>query len=96
MKAAVYRGPGIVEWSAWPDPTAGLGELLLRVRGCGLCGSDIVKIQEGRVAPPAVFGHEVVGEVVATHRLPLSQLAEGVKLALSRQALKVFLTGTTP
>lgn len=65
MKAAVYRGPGIVEWSAWPDPTAGLGELLLRVRGCGLCGSDIVKIQEGRAAPPAVFGHEVVGEVVA-------------------------------
>jgi L-iditol 2-dehydrogenase len=35
-------------------------------------------------------------EPLVTHRLPLSQLAEGVKLALSRQALKVFLTGTTP
>ena len=65
MRAAVYRGPGIVEWSNWPDPTAGPGEIVLRVRGCGLCGSDIAKIQEGHVAPPAVFGHEVVGEVVA-------------------------------
>lgn len=65
MNAAVYRGAGRVEWSAWPDPSAGPGELVLRVRGCGLCGSDIVKIQEGRVPPPAVFGHEVVGEVAA-------------------------------
>lgn len=65
MKAAVYRGPGVVEWSSWPDPTAGPGELVLRVRGCALCGTDIAKIREGRVAPPAVFGHEVVGEVVA-------------------------------
>jgi L-iditol 2-dehydrogenase len=64
MRAAVYRGSGRVEWSAWPDPGAGPGEVVLRVRGCGLCGSDIVKIQEGRVRPPAVFGHEVVGEVV--------------------------------
>lgn len=65
MRAAVYRGPGLVEWSTWPDPISGPGEVVLRVRGCGLCGSDIVKIQEGRVAPPAVFGHEVVGEVAA-------------------------------
>jgi len=65
MRAAVYRAPGLVEWSSWPDPSAGPGELVLRVRGCGLCGSDIAKIQEGRVVPPAVLGHEVVGEVAA-------------------------------
>jgi len=65
MKAAVYRGPGVIEWSSWPDPVAGASELVLRVRGCGLCGTDIAKIQEGRISPPAVFGHEVVGEVVA-------------------------------
>jgi L-iditol 2-dehydrogenase len=42
----------------------GPGELLLRVRGCGLCGSDIAKILAPLTATPAVFGHEVVGDVI--------------------------------
>jgi L-iditol 2-dehydrogenase len=48
---------------ARPRPGCGPGELLLRVRGCGLCGSDLAKLR----AParlPAVLGHEVVGDVV--------------------------------
>ena len=57
--------PGQVALSEWPTPSIGPGELLLKVRGCGLCGSDIVKIRSRRVTPPAVFGHEVVGDVVA-------------------------------
>lgn len=65
MKAAVYLAPGQVALSEWPTPSIGAGELLLKVRGCGLCGSDIAKIRSGRVPPPAVFGHEVVGDVVA-------------------------------
>jgi len=65
VKAAVYRAPGQVALGEWPMPAIGAGELLLKVRGCGLCGSDVVKIRSGRVAPPAVFGHEVVGDVVA-------------------------------
>jgi L-iditol 2-dehydrogenase len=38
--------------------------LLLKVNGCGLCGTDIGKILSGEIPPPAVFGHEVVGTVV--------------------------------
>ena len=64
MKVAAYVAPGEVALSEWPTPSAGPGELLLKVRGCGLCGSDIAKIRSGRVTPPAVFGHEVVGDVV--------------------------------
>lgn len=64
MNAAVYLGDGRVEAREWPVPVIGPGELLMRLRGCGLCGSDIVKILQGTVTPPAVFGHEVVGEVV--------------------------------
>jgi len=63
VNAAVYLGPGVVALREWPRPSAGPGELLLKVRGCGLCGSDIAKIRSGRVTPPAVFGHEVVGDV---------------------------------
>lgn len=64
MNAAVYVAPGVVLLREWPMPSIGPGELLLKVRGCGLCGSDIAKIRSRRVSPPAVFGHEVVGDVV--------------------------------
>ncbi|HEY3190238.1 MAG TPA: alcohol dehydrogenase catalytic domain-containing protein, partial [Solirubrobacteraceae bacterium] len=63
MKAAVYRGPDDVVLGEWPRPSAGPGELLLALRACGLCGSDILKIGAAGKAP-AVFGHEVVGDVV--------------------------------
>jgi len=64
MRAAVYVGHGRVEIREWPMPVIGPGDLLLRLRGCGLCGSDIVKIVRESVTPPAVFGHELVGEIV--------------------------------
>ena len=37
---------------------------IVKVLGCGLCGSDIVKIRDGLVKDGAVLGHEVVGEIV--------------------------------
>lgn len=63
MKAAIYRGPDEVVLGDWPRPSAGPGELLIRLRACGLCGSDILKIA-GTYPAPAVFGHEVVGDVI--------------------------------
>ena len=63
MRAAVFHGDGRVAPGDWPRPRVGPGELLLRVRGCGLCGSDIAKIVAPETRGPAVFGHEVVGDV---------------------------------
>jgi L-iditol 2-dehydrogenase len=63
VKAAIYMGPNRVVPGEWPAPSAGPGELLLRLRSCGLCGSDIAKIGADHPAP-AVFGHEVVGDVL--------------------------------
>ncbi|MBR1943174.1 alcohol dehydrogenase catalytic domain-containing protein [bacterium] len=37
---------------------------IIRVEGCGLCGSDIVKLQQNLVPDGSVLGHEVVGEIV--------------------------------
>jgi len=65
VKAAVYRGGGRLVAEEWPRPSIGAGELLLRLKGCGLCGSDIAKIVDPATKIPAVFGHEVVGEVAA-------------------------------
>ena len=65
MKAVVLRDTGRLHVEERPRPRVGPGELLLRLRGCGLCGSDIAKV----VAPvrtPLVLGHELVGDVVET------------------------------
>jgi L-iditol 2-dehydrogenase len=63
VKTVVLRAGGRLSVEDWPRPDAGAGELLLRLRGCGLCGSDIAKV----AAAPAralVLGHELVGDVV--------------------------------
>ena len=64
MKAAVLREAGRVGPETWPRPTIGAGELLLRLRGCGLCGSDIAKVGAAGTKVPLVLGHELVGDVV--------------------------------
>jgi L-iditol 2-dehydrogenase len=63
VKAAVYRGAAGLAAEDWPEPAIGPGEVLLRLKGCGLCGSDIAKLGDPATKIPAVFGHEVVGEV---------------------------------
>ena len=57
MKAAVYAGPGRLQLGDWPEPRIGPGEMLVRVSGCGLCGSDILKVTSPATKAPAVFGH---------------------------------------
>jgi L-iditol 2-dehydrogenase len=64
MRAAVHAGAGEIRLETRATPAIGAGELLLRVRGCGLCGSDLAKFR-GPARHPAVLGHEVVGEVAA-------------------------------
>lgn len=50
---------------ARPVPRPGRGELLLKLRVAGLCGTDLFKLDSGRVGPGSVLGHELVGEVAA-------------------------------
>ena len=50
-----------------PVPQAGPGEVLLKVRACGVCRTDL-HILEGELPPhrsPVVPGHQIVAEVVA-------------------------------
>jgi L-iditol 2-dehydrogenase len=65
MRAAVYRGKGNVVVETVPVPVIGAGEVLIRVAACGICGTDLKKIEHGFVAAPQIFGHEVSGTVVA-------------------------------
>jgi threonine dehydrogenase-like Zn-dependent dehydrogenase len=52
----------------WPEPRAGSGQVLIRVHGVGICGSDL-DLAAGARRPPSVPwipGHEATGEIVAT------------------------------
>ncbi len=64
MRAVVLQSAGRLAPADVPRPAPGPGELLLRLRGCGLCGSDIAKLGDPGARVPAVLGHEVVGDVV--------------------------------
>jgi L-iditol 2-dehydrogenase len=68
MRAGVYRGVGRVVVEQVPVPEISDGEVLFRVGACGICGTDIKKIQHGFIAPPQILGHEVAGTVVRAGR----------------------------
>jgi alcohol dehydrogenase, propanol-preferring len=80
MKAAVLNSPREVsqrplEIRQIPQPKPGAGQVLLRVRACGVCRTDL-HIVEGELPPKlpqVVPGHQIVGEVTdgATSELPL-------------------------
>jgi alcohol dehydrogenase/L-iditol 2-dehydrogenase len=60
--------PGAVELRDMPVPEIGEGEVLLRVRGVGVCGSDVHQYhntQSWTVGVPVILGHEFCGEIAA-------------------------------
>lgn len=66
MRAAVYTGSSTVSVEEVPTPEIGPGELLIRVESCGICHTDLKKIEYNLLAPPRIFGHETAGVVAAT------------------------------
>lgn len=64
MRAAVYHGAGRLSIEDRPDPSAGPGEIVVRTRACGICGTDLMAWYQDSKAP-VVLGHEPVGDVVA-------------------------------
>jgi len=67
MKAAVYLGTDTMEIREVPTPAVDDDSILMKIRACAICGSDIRIFHKGnnRVVPPAILGHENSGEIVA-------------------------------
>jgi L-iditol 2-dehydrogenase len=65
MRAAVYRGVNDVRVETVPVPEIWPGEVLVRIRSCGICGTDLKKIHIGSHSAPRIFGHEMAGEIAA-------------------------------
>jgi L-iditol 2-dehydrogenase len=66
MKAAVYLDKDKMEIQEVPTPKPDADSVLVKVRACAVCGSDIRIFHHGnsRVKPPQILGHEAAGEVV--------------------------------
>src|SRR5215470_8865176 len=66
MKAAVLVRRGSLGIRDVPGPTPGPGQVLLKVRACGVCRTDL-HIVDGELPPLRdllIPGHQIVGEVV--------------------------------
>jgi 2-desacetyl-2-hydroxyethyl bacteriochlorophyllide A dehydrogenase len=64
MKAAVFKKKDEMAVIDVPNPSAGAGEVVLKVHNCGICGSDLHAVQYGIGMPPdTVMGHEFCGEI---------------------------------
>ncbi len=67
MNAVIYHSYDDIRIENGPIPSISDSELLVRVHGCGLCGSDILKIVQ-QAPPPVVLGHELTGTIVERGR----------------------------
>ena len=67
MKALLLTASSRLELVDAPDPRPADDEVLVRVRACGICGSDIHGWDgsTGRRRPPLIMGHEAAGEIAA-------------------------------
>ncbi len=65
MKALVLKEYGRLAMEDWAVPALLPDEVLVRVRACGICGSDVHGLdgRTGRRIPPLIMGHEAAGEI---------------------------------
>jgi len=62
LDAALIVGRGLVRLQDVPPPKIGVGELLVGMRACGICGTDLEKVRGDSITAP-VLGHEVAGVI---------------------------------
>ena len=71
MKVTLVSGPGQIEVVDAAEPQVGPADVLVRMRACGICGSDSLYISLGGLPPRQgrmPLGHEPAGEVVEVGR----------------------------
>src|SRR5260370_38900498 len=79
VRAVIFHRHDDVRVEDIPTPSIGAGDILVRVAGCGLCGSDILKITAA-ADPPVSLGHELTGTVAASES---SQFAPGERVVVA-------------
>ncbi len=66
MKALVLEKINHLVYKEVPEPETGEGDVLIEVKACGICGSDVHGMDgsSGRRIPPIIMGHEAAGVIV--------------------------------
>lgn len=67
MKTAIVKGDTIVIAESEKPTLEDRVGAIVKVSGCGLCGSDIVKFRQKLAKDGTVLGHEIVGQIVETN-----------------------------
>jgi len=67
MQVLVWDGPKLLRAAEAADPVAGPGEVVVRARAAGVCGSEVEGYlgRQANRTPPLIMGHELAGVVVA-------------------------------
>src|SRR3954470_7709220 len=63
MKGAVLRGGTMVIESGMPEPEPGAGQVLVQVRACGICGSDLHFVKHGHRMVELAAESDLAGEL---------------------------------
>jgi threonine dehydrogenase-like Zn-dependent dehydrogenase len=82
MKAVVFKEARKMVVEDVPDPVAGPGEVVLKVKNCGICGSDLHLYQYGFVPAGSIMGHEATG-IVASIGNGVTDRKEGDRVLIS-------------
>lgn len=84
MRAAMLEAPRHMAIREVPDPVPESGGVVLKVRACAICGTDVRIYNHGhkRITLPAIIGHEIAGTVVSVGA-GVTTFAPGDTIALS-------------
>ena len=84
MKAAYYQARHEIDVRDAPDPEPGPKEILVRVRACGICGTDQHIFDGDFGGPfPLIGGHELAGDVVAVGSQIVEDIRVGARVAVN-------------
>jgi len=82
MKVALYYDKDNIQIQETPIPEIEDTDILLKVKVCGICGTDLDKIVNKKVQEKTVLGHEVAGDVIKVGRA-VTRFKEGDKIHIT-------------
>jgi L-iditol 2-dehydrogenase len=95
MRAAIIAGPDKTDIVESPTPEVGANDVLVRIRACGICGSDTFYISIGGLPPrqgSMPLGHEPAGEVAVVGS-NVSGIAVGDRVVINPMAVPDDIIG---
>lgn len=95
MRAAIITAPDKTEILDVPVPTTGPDDVLVKIRACGICGSDSLYISIGGLPPhqgAMPIGHEPAGEVVDVGQ-NVQGIADGDRVVINPMAVPDNIIG---